>query len=294
MSPTGWAMVCGAGFGVGLFVAVRSLFPRPEPLGVVLARTSGRARPAASPGRSWGELIGVRLGADRLASGRFGADLRLLERSPAELVGKSVAGGVCGLLVGPLLAGLLVAVGAGVGLSGLPLAVSVGLGGLWAAVPWLAVRAEAKARRRDVVHGLSAFMDLVALSVAAGRGVEMALDRAAASGQGPAFDVIRQSLGRSRNLGESVWSGLSRLGEEMGVSDLQEVAASVGLAGEEGAKVRASLMSKARSLRFRLLAEVQEEASSAGERLAFPVCMLLFGFLLFLGYPAVAQLLAQT
>ncbi len=132
------------------------------------------------------------------------------------MLATSVAAGLAGLAAGPLIAGLLAAIGAGVSLTGLPLAVSVVLGGLWAAVPWVSVRSEARTRRRDVVHGLSAFMDLVALSVAAGRGVETALDRAAASGQGPAFDAIRATLGRSRNVGESVWTGLSRLGEEMG------------------------------------------------------------------------------
>lgn len=287
-------MVFGAGFGVAVALVVRGLFPRPEPLGVVLARTTGAAISPVGQRRRLAEAVGARLGADRLAAGRFGADLRLLDRSPATLLSTSVAAGAAGLLAGPLIGGLLVAAGAGVSLTGLPLAVSVVLGSVWAAIPWLSVRSEAKTRRRDVVHGLSAFMDLVALSVAAGRGVETALDRAAASGQGPAFDAIRATLGRSRNVGESVWTGLSRLGEEMGIPDLEELAASVGLAGEEGAKVRASLLAKARSLRFRLLAEVQEEASSAGERLAFPVCLLLFGFLLFLTYPAVALLLGQA
>lgn len=291
MSLLGWTLLCGAGFGAGLVLMLRSLFPRPEPLGVRLARTSTPAAQLVQR-RPASELIGARLGADRIAAGRFGADLRLVGRSPASVVTRSVAVGLAGLLAGPVMGGLLAALGAGVTLTGLPLVVSVALGGIWATIPWVALRTEAKARRRDIVHGLSAFMDLVALSVAAGRGVEMALDRAAASGQGPAFDVIRASLGRSRNMGESVWAGLGRLGAEMGVADLEELAASVGLAGEEGAKVRESLLAKARSLRFRLLSEVQDEASSAGERLAFPVSMLLFGFLLFLGYPAVAALLS--
>jgi len=287
-------MVFGAGFGVAVMLVVRGLFPRPEPLGVVLARTTGANRPSVGVRRPLAEVVGVRLGADRLVSGRFGADLRLLGRSPATVLATSVAAGLGGLLAGPLIAGLLLAIGAGVSLTGLPLLVSVVLGAVWAAVPWVSVRSDARTRRRDVVHGLSAFMDLVALNVAAGRGVETALDRAAASGQGPAFDAIRASLVRSRNVGESVWAGLSRLGEEMGIADLEELAASVGLAGEEGAKVRASLLAKARSLRFRLLAEVQEEASAAGERLSFPVCLLLFGFLLFLSFPAVAQLVGQA
>lgn len=291
MTLLGWTLLFGAGIGAGLVVMVRSLFPRPEPLGVVLARTSAPA-PPAGPKRLLTEVLGSRLGADRVAAGRVGVDLRLVGRSPASVVTRSVGAGLCGLLAGPVIGGVLAALGAGVALTGLPLLVSLGLGGVWAAIPWVALKTEAKSRRRDIVHGLSAFMDLVALSVAAGRGVEMALDRAAASGQGPAFDAIRGSIGRSRNMGESVWTGLGRLGAEMGVSDLEELAASVGLAGEEGAKVRSSLLAKARSLRFRLLSEVQEEASSAGERLAFPVSMLLFGFLLFLGYPAVAQLLS--
>ena len=49
--------------------------------------------------------------------------------------------------------------------------------------------------------------------------------------------------------GEPPWPGLDRLGTELGVPELNELAASVTLAGDEGARVRASIAAKARAMR---------------------------------------------
>jgi hypothetical protein len=69
------------------------------------------------------------------------------------------------------------------------------------------------------------------------------------------------------------------------------LAASVSLAGTEGAKVRASLAAKAGSLRTHELAEAETEDQAATERMSLPVVLLLAGFLLFIGFPAVERVL---
>ena len=81
------------------------------------------------------------------------------------------------------------------------------------------------------------------------------------------------------------------LGVDLGVSELEELAAAVGLAGQEGARIRSSLAAKASTARRHELAEAESEANTVTERLFLPGVLLLTGFILFIGYPAVARIL---
>src|SRR3546814_7918519 len=81
------------------------------------------------------------------------------------------------------------------------------------------------------------------------------------------------------------------LGEALDIPELGELAASAALAGSEGARVRTSLSAKARSLRLRGLTDVEAAAQSASELMSLPVVLLMFGFVIFLGYPAVDRVL---
>ena len=71
------------------------------------------------------------------------------------------------------------------------------------------------------------------------------------------------------------------------VPELAELAASAELAGNEGARVRSSLAAKARAIRVRALAEIETAAQSATERMTLPIVLLMVGFVVFLGYPAI-------
>ena len=74
--------------------------------------------------------------------------------------------------------------------------------------------------------------------------------------------------------------------------ELRELAASVALAGEEGAVVGASVAAKATALRTRALTEAEAAGESDSERMALPTVMLLVGFVIFIGYPAVAAVVS--
>ena len=132
---------------------------------------------------------------------------------------------------------------------------------------------------------------MVSVSLAGGRGVEGALNEAASAGDGWAFRELRAALADARLLGEAPWAGLARLGADIGVPELAELAASAALAGTEGARVKASVAARAKGLRVRVLADVETAAQSASERMSLPIVLLLLGFVLFLGYPAVTQVL---
>jgi len=153
------------------------------------------------------------------------------------------------------------------------------------------LKAKADDRRRSFRHAFSSFLDIVSISLAGGRGVESALHDGAEAGQGWAFDLLQRALLEARLQGVTPWKGLGRLGEELAIAELGELAASAALAGDEGARVRASLAAKSRALRLRGLADIEAAAQSATERMTLPVVLLMFGFIVFLIYPAVVQVL---
>lgn len=295
------ALVCGAGVGFGLLLIVRGLFPPrpslaqalaqlrqlPEPAPVLAPQEDGGV--AARVGRPVARYL-TRAGAGWLLPAGVRRDLAVLGRSPERHLAEKVTLALVGLLFVPAIAVLLALGGAH-----LPLVVP-----LWASLvfmvagfvlPDLGVHADANRRRRDFRHALSSFLDLVVVALAGGGGVETALADAASVGSGWAFASLRRALDQARLARQTPWAALGRLGQELGVVELSELAASVALAGTEGAKVRASLAAKAGSLRTHALAEAETADQAATERMSLPVVLLFAGFLLFLGFPAVQKVL---
>jgi Flp pilus assembly protein TadB len=191
----------------------------------------------------------------------------------------------------PVLASVVAAAGGASLPLGMTAVATLALAPIGFAVPDALLRSEAAARRRDFRHALGAYLDLVSIVVAGGSGPEGALHDAVRSGNGWAFRELEMALESARLAGAPPWEALARLGEELGVTELVELAASVSLAGEHGAKVRASLTAKAASIRDHELSETEAEAQAATEKMAIPVVLMLFGFLVFVGYPAMDNVL---
>jgi tight adherence protein C len=296
------ALLYGAGAGAGLFMVARGIAPprlslaealvqlrrAPEPAPIVAVCDRGGF--ASRFGLPLARVL-FKAGAGALIWSRVRRDLAVLGRSAERHLADKVALGLLGLLLVPACAGLLALAGAPLPLA-VPLWASVicALGGF--VLPDLGIHAEAEARRRDFRHALSSFLDLVVIALAGGGGVETALADAASIGQGWAFDELRRTLDQARLARETPWTALERLGAELGVGELGELAASVGLAGSEGAKVRASLAARAASLRTHQLADAEATAQSATERMSLPVVLLFAGFLGFVGFPAIERVLA--
>ena len=152
--------------------------------------------------------------------------------------------------------------------------------------PDISLRSEATARRTEFRQSLGSFLDLVVISLAGGAGVESALRDAAGIGHGWAYRQLDNALEVTTLTGETPWAALARLGDEVGVDELSELAASISLAGTEGARVRESLAVKASSLRDHALAAAESEAQATTEKMALPVVLLFLGFLILIGYPA--------
>ena len=92
----------------------------------------------------------------------------------------------------------------------------------------------------------------------------------------------------------SPWSHLGDLGRQLDIGDLTELAATLDLAGTEGAKVRGSLAAKAKAMRRRRISEADGAAQAATEQMSLPVVVLFAAFLLLIGYPALAHVLTAS
>ncbi len=290
-------IVCGAGIGVAVWLLARVIAPPPPELRGALAtlhRPSTAVEMVAEPSAAH------RLGAALLRVGEAVGFTTNRVRRDLAMVGRSVERhafdkALLALYGASLPAIVFIALRA-FGIEAPVPVVVVGapaLGAVGFVVPDLTLRAEVARRRRDFRYALGAYLDLVTVILAGGGGTESALTDAAACGDGWAFAMLRRALGSCRFTGTTPWDAFDRLGEELGVDELRELAASVGLAGEQGAKVRASLAAKAVAMREHETARVEADAQSATERMALPLVMLLFSFVVFIGFPAIARVLSD-
>lgn len=286
------ALLCGAAVGFGVWLVLRGLVPAEAPLATALGALD---RPASvNNANSLTDRFGVRLLDVAESLGfrltRLRRDLALTDRSLSRHLAEKAGLGLLGLVLVPATAAIMALGGVQISLA-IPLWGSLIVGSVLFVAPDVGVRSEAAERRKDFRHVLGSFLDLVVIGLAGGAGVESALQDAAEAGDGWGFARLSQTLATARVRKETPWVALGRLGVDLGVTELVELAASVGLAGTEGAKVRQSLAAKATSLRAHQLADTEAEAQSSTEKMSLPVVLLFAGFLVFIGYPAISRVL---
>jgi len=289
-------LLLGAGAGAGVYICARALVPRPLPLDTVLANL-GRPRRSLTAGPEAPESVSDSVGQIALrileAAGRnprsARQELELVDRTPERHALDKLAAAVAGLLMPNVVAIALTAIGLALPI-GLISIMSLATAAAGFVMPNYLLRDEAERRRRAFRHALSSYLDLVNVLLAGGAGTETALYAAADAGDGWGYQTIRGELRRARLTGRSPWDTFADLAGRLGVSELAELAASVSLAGTHGARIRASLAAKADTLRGHQVAETEAAAEAATERMTVPVAVLLFGFLIFIAYPAVAQI----
>ncbi|TQS27438.1 type II secretion system protein [Microbispora sp. KK1-11] len=334
-------VLCGAVLGLGLFLLVRALFP-PRPgltarLAALDQARDGKGVPLApliAPEEDVSEfrrMLGLRLARFYAARGwearSVKADLALLGKSFEGFLATKLLLGVSGLLAFPLLVGWLALMGWGVSVQ-VPLWSALVVCVIFFLLPDAQIRRDAAVRRRDFRHAVGAFLDLVSMNLAGGRGVPEALMMAvavgspvttpgalngtvngaangaasavatgAANGAGPAPDSnwamerIREALANARIVGITPWQALGQLGDEINVDELRDLSAALGLVADDGAKVRASLTARAATLRRRELAEVEGKAGERSQSMLVAQLLLCAGFVIFLSYPAAMKML---
>ncbi|MEV7012433.1 type II secretion system protein [Streptosporangium sp. NPDC051022] len=308
------ALIAGGVLGLGLFLLVRALFPaRPGLVTRLLALDAAREGTEAPRARlllpdeevsALRRGLGVRLARLYAARGwearSAKADLALLGRSFEGFLATKALLAVSGLLAFPLLLGWLVLMEWGVSLT-VPLWAALAVSGVFFVLPDLQVKRDAARMRRDFRHVVGAFLDLVAMNLAGGRGVPEALMMAVSVGSPGADDEgvnwamtrIREALGNARIVGITPWQALGQLGDEINVDELRDLSAALGLVADDGAKVRSSLTARAATLRRRELAEIEGQAGERSQSMLVAQLLLCAGFVIFLSFPAAMKMLGS-
>ena len=298
------ALLAGAIIGLGVFLLIRALFPTRAGLA---ARLSALDAARQGNGVSRVSVIVTDEKESRLsrsigeAAARFyaarGWELRSI-RADLALLGKSFEGflatkcllGASGLLAAPILAAWIPLMGWDFQLS-VPLWTALLLALVFFMLPDLQIKRDAAERRRDFRHAVGAFLDLVAMNLAGGRGVPEALMMASSLGDGWAMTRIRDTLASARIIGITPWQALGRLGEEVDVDELRDLSSALALVADDGAKVRQSLAARAETMRRRELAEIEGRAGERSQSMLVAQLLLCAGFLLFLAFPAAMKML---
>lgn len=212
-------------------------------------------------------------------------ELALLRRPLYRHLGEKVLFAVLGLMFPAALVMTTALFGVSIGFV-MPVGAALVLAAVLFHVPDITVRAEAKKARDEFVRALASYIDLVALERASGTGSTQSLEAAASVGSSWAFTRISEELARSRWSGQAPWDGLKELADQLGTSELADLAEIMRLSGEESASVAGQLRARATSMRGALLNAELARANAAGEQMSVPVSMLALVFLAILAVPA--------
>ncbi|SDG66942.1 hypothetical protein SAMN05421505_106198 [Sinosporangium album] len=307
-------LLAGAVLGLGIFLLLRALFPaRPSLVSRLLALDAAREGTdgprlqlvlADEEVGAFRRNLGARLAQFYAARGweirSLKADLALLGRSFEGFLATKALLGASGLLAFPILLGWLALMGWGVSVS-IPLWAALAAAAVFFMLPDVQTRRDAAARRQDFRHVVGAFLDLVAMNLAGGRGVPEALmmavsvgdtgDSGDVSGSNWAMSRIREALSSARIVGITPWQALGQLGEEINVDELRDLSAALGLVADDGAKIRASLSARAATLRRRELAEIEGRAGERSQSMLVAQLLLCAGFVVFISFPAAMKML---
>ncbi|HUY86358.1 MAG TPA: type II secretion system F family protein [Acidimicrobiales bacterium] len=298
------AVLAGMGMSLGIILFIRAIRPKVMEIGQIVEALNQRA--VAVPIVSVGEQktrISAKVAQLRMVSGlRASAylqtsplnrpglrcDIAIMSKTWEELGSQMVVAAVGLGAIGPVVGLLLDSAGISIPLV-FPVFLCVIMAVLGGGLPVLTLHNEAEAKRKVFRRATSIFLELVALAMAGALGVEGALQGASTVSGDPSFERIRAVLSGAHHRGEPPWDALAGLGVEIGIPELSELSANMALAGSEGAKVRETLSAKAKTMRRREMAEAEAEANSTTEKMFLPGILLLCGFMIFIGYPAIVH-----
>ncbi|MBO1418563.1 hypothetical protein [Streptomyces sp. FH025] len=287
-----WSVLAGAAAAGGVALLIAELRPAPPDLRQALDRLhrTPADRPQDPDERPrWYDRIGERSLTLRGVSIPH-RELALIGRSPARFMVHKLLFAAIGLVLPAYLGAMALLMDVGLPFA-LPLVAGPLLAGLLFFVPDAIVRGEAKEARTEYLHGIAAYLELVALERAADCGPAEALRRAASVGQGTVFRRIRDALERAATDRLPPWAGLDALAAELGLSPLQDVADIMRLSGTDGAAVYDTLRARAKGLRGELLAEDLARANADSERMVAPGAALTLLMTVLIVFPALHQML---
>src|SRR6478735_7456717 len=283
------ALTAGAIAGLGCWLLCLAIIPTRPPLTAAINRLHRQPPPPTSDRTeaSRAELLGhwvvQRVGPQRFT--RYRSDLAVLDR-PVEVFAAQ-----CAIA---FIVGLTIPAIAAVGFATVGITVGV-LIPIWIAVvcavtgPVLVVLRlhDAATEQRDALRlQLGAFLDVLAMLLAAAEADEQALQLAARSGDGRLFDALTRAFRDAAIAGRPMLTGMDTLGQRWDLPELVAIAAAGSLARPNGAAVRRTLMAKAKAMRATQLAAEETDARLRSSKLALPQFLIAVAFIVLLLYPA--------
>ncbi len=275
----GLAIVVGCLFAGGVWALVGAWLPAHPRLGDAFDLLDGRRPVLAPPEPGLGRLggwvrgrSGLGIGDDtrrRLRMSGVSVDRHIAHKTLAGfagLVGMALLGGWLGWLTGSA--------------SLLPAGLALAGGVIGFLLPDLLLRGRDRAVTEDATEALLTFFDLVTLERLANRSGTQALRAAAAVSDTTVFHAIGEALERARLEQRAPYAELQRLGNELDLPALVDIADVMRL-DEAGAALSGALRARVRELRDAHLTRMKQHANEISERMGvlMVVPTLLFGLL---------------
>ena len=287
------ALVTGGALGLGVWLVLRGYFaPRPtlaDRLRAFGETAAFRPKRHASEATRWDDLAMWVLRVSRAdLLDDVSADVAVaggsLEKHAVEKLQAGVGGGVLAAVL-PFMLGFVGSYFALVVLFIIGAAVCY-------LIPDVELKRKAAERRVEFAEALTAFVSLAAVSISGGGGLQTALHDAVAVGTGWPFEQIRRSLAESALQNVSPWTGFERLGRDLNLVPMIELAGALALAGAGGAPVTETLQARAEAGRSREISDARAAAEKKSASLGLPIGVMLLGWIGFMAYPAVLNLLS--
>lgn len=283
------AVATGVLLAFGVWALAGTLLPVRPRLGDALDLLDGQlAAPLAPSGTGLDRLGGwVRTRLRRPVSADTSRRLRMAGRSVDRHFAHKALGAVLGLLL-PSLLGAALAVATGTGPE-IPAAVALLFGVAGFFLPDLALRRADPERTEDATEALLTYFDLVTLERLANASGSQALRSAAAVSDVTVFTAIRDALERARLEQRTPYPELRRLGAELELPALVDIADVMAL-DDAGASLSGALRARVHELRDAHLTTARIAASAVSERMGFFMVIPSLVFGLFFLVPPLLRL----
>ena len=249
-------------------------------------RRPGSASSAASPGanRLLDPVVRVVSNQPRLRPSS--TELELAGRTVEQHALYMVVAVLLGLVIPPVVLGALQAADLISLQAYVPVIAALGAAVLGPVIVHTTLVEQADETRVDLRYQVSAYLDVVTMLLAGNTGYEAALEQAAYAGDGRLFLELRRRMRESGARGSSMTDALERTGADLGLDELEQVAATAELSAAEGAPVARTLAAKCATLRSALATEQESEARLRTSRLTTPIVGMALIFMALVMYPA--------
>lgn len=273
------ALLAGAAFGAALLVAVSAFrTPLPHLAHTLTALRGDTPLTAGAVGlgadRPSGNGLVDRWGRWVLRAGRINpsarqtAQLRLRGISLSRFYGERLTSALLCAGIAAMLAVTASAFGVTLSLS-LPAGAVLFAAALGWFLPALRISASAKAVADDASEALLVYIDLVILERMANQHAKDALTRAAKVSDNPLFLQIQAALARAELEREPPWTEMRRLGEQLDMPQLADIA-DIARMQEEGGSLAAAFRARVAELRNAHVVQRQTEADRITQRMEIP------------------------